>query len=127
MVAPTGIGGENAAGASGSHYLRGVYPCGTTNHAPTDSYYTGATNYATRIYLAEGATDAEREAVIGQYDGDASASVSVELFDEKPVSLGPLTFIVSILVTAGTSLLVSLRVARKNRKIDMVEALKGAE
>ena len=58
-----------------------------TMSAFLDSYYTGATNYATRIYLAEGATDAEREAVIGQYDGDASASVSVELFDEKPVSL----------------------------------------
>lgn len=80
-----------------------------------------------RIYLAEGATDEEREAVIGQYGGDASAGVSVELFDEKPVSLGPLMFIVSILVTAGTSLLVSLLVARRNRKIDMVEALKGAE
>ena len=105
----------------------GAYPCGTTNHAPTDSYYTGATNYAMRIYLAEGATDGERVAVIGLFGGDASAGVSVELFDEKPVSLGPLTFIVSILVTAGTSLLVSLLVARRNRKIDMVEALKGAE
>lgn len=58
-----------------------------TMSAFLDSYYTGATNYATRIYLAEGATDAEREAVINQYAGDASASVSVELFDEKPVSL----------------------------------------
>ena len=47
----------------------GAYPCGTTNHAPTDSYYTGATNYATRIYLAEGATDEEWEEVIGQNMG----------------------------------------------------------
>lgn len=58
-----------------------------TMSAFLDSYYTGATNYATRIYLAEGATDEAREAVIGQYEGDASASMSVELFDEKPVSL----------------------------------------
>lgn len=37
------------------------------------------------------------------------------------------TYIVSILLTVGMSVLVSLLVARKNRKIDMVEALKGAE
>ncbi len=52
-----------------------------------DAYYTGATNYATRIYLAESATDEQRQEVIDRYEGDASASVSVELFDEKPVSL----------------------------------------
>ncbi|MGM9684467.1 MAG: ABC transporter permease, partial [Eubacteriales bacterium] len=37
------------------------------------------------------------------------------------------TYLVSILLTVGMSVLVSLLVARKNRKIDMVEALKGAE
>lgn len=37
------------------------------------------------------------------------------------------TYLVSVLLTVGMSLLVSLMVARKNRKIDMVEALKGAE
>ena len=58
-----------------------------TMNAFLDSYYTGATNYATRIYLAEGASDEERKAVIEKYSGDASASLSVELFDEKPVSL----------------------------------------
>lgn len=41
--------------------------------------------------------------------------------------LGPLTYCVSILLTFGVSLLVGLMVARKNKKIDMVEALKGAE
>ena len=34
---------------------------------------------------------------------------------------------VSIALTLGVSLLVSLMVARKNKKINMVEALKGAE
>ena len=37
------------------------------------------------------------------------------------------TYLVSILLTVGMSFLVSLIVSRKNRKIDMVEALKGAE
>ena len=41
--------------------------------------------------------------------------------------LGALTYSVSILLTFGVSLLVSLAVARKNKKIDMVEALKGAD
>ena len=37
------------------------------------------------------------------------------------------TYVVSALLTFGVSLIVSLMVARKNRKIDMVEALKSAE
>lgn len=37
------------------------------------------------------------------------------------------TYFMSILLTVGMSLLVSFMVARKNRKIDMVEALKGVE
>ena len=41
--------------------------------------------------------------------------------------LGALTYAVSILLTFGVLLLVGLMVARKNKKIDMVEALKGAE
>ena len=47
-------------------------------------------------------------------------------YEMKPM-LGPLTYLVSILLTFGVSLLVGLMVARKNRKIDMVEALKGTE
>ena len=43
------------------------------------------------------------------------------------ITLGTLTYLVSILVTAGVSLLVSLLVARKNKKIDMVAALKAPE
>ena len=46
---------------------------------------------------------------------------------EMKLMLGPLTYCVSILLTFGVSLLVGLMVARKNKKIDMVEALKGAE
>ena len=46
---------------------------------------------------------------------------------EMKLMLGPLTYSVSILLTFGVSLLVSWMVARKNRKIDMVEALKNAE
>ena len=46
---------------------------------------------------------------------------------ELKLSLGPLTYCVSIFVTFGISLAVGFMVARKNRKIDMVEALKNAE
>ncbi len=46
---------------------------------------------------------------------------------EMKLMLGPTTYIVSILLTFGVSLFVGWMVARKNRKIDMVEALKDAE
>ncbi len=46
---------------------------------------------------------------------------------EMAITLGPLTYLVSILVTAGVSLVVSLLVAGKNKKIDMVAALKAPE
>ena len=43
------------------------------------------------------------------------------------MAISPQTVIISVLLTAGMSLLVGWMVSRKNRKIDMVEALKGAE
>lgn len=46
---------------------------------------------------------------------------------ELSLTLGMLTYSVSILLTFGVSLVVGWMVARKNKKIDMVEALKGAE
>ena len=46
---------------------------------------------------------------------------------EMKLMLGPLTYTVSVLLTFGVSLFVGWLVARKNKKIDMVEALKGAE
>ena len=46
---------------------------------------------------------------------------------ELKTTVGALTYTVSIVLMLGVSLAVSFLVARKNRKIDMVEALKGAE
>ena len=46
---------------------------------------------------------------------------------EMKLMLGLLTYSVSILLTFGVSILVGWMVARKNKKIDMVEALKNAE
>ena len=46
---------------------------------------------------------------------------------ELKLLLSPLTYCVSILLTFGVSLLVGLMASKKNRKIDMAEALKGAE
>ncbi len=46
---------------------------------------------------------------------------------EMKLMLGPLTYSVSILLTFGVSLLVGWMVAGKNKKIDMVEALKNTE
>jgi len=46
---------------------------------------------------------------------------------ELKLTLGVLTYSISILLTFGVSLAVGWMVAKKNKKIDMVEALKGAE
>ncbi len=46
---------------------------------------------------------------------------------ELKLMLGSLTYAVSVVLTFGVSLLVGWMVARKNRKINMVEALKDGE
>ena len=46
---------------------------------------------------------------------------------EMNLALSPLTLIISAGLTFAVSTLVSLAVSKKNKKIDMVEALKGAE
>ncbi len=46
---------------------------------------------------------------------------------EMKVQIGALTYLLSVVLTFGVSLAVGFMVARKNKKIDMVEALKGAE
>ena len=46
---------------------------------------------------------------------------------EMRLAIGPTTYAVSILLTFGVSLLVGAMVARKNRRIDMVAALKAQE
>ena len=46
---------------------------------------------------------------------------------EMKLTLGPLTYAVSILLTFGVSLLVGWMIARRTRSIDMVEALKGVD
>ena len=46
---------------------------------------------------------------------------------ELSVHVGTPTYIISLLLTFGVSLLVGMMVSRKNKKIDMVEALKVAE
>ena len=43
------------------------------------------------------------------------------------LTVSAVAYIISVVLTFGMSLPVSLMVARKNKKIDMVEALKGAE
>lgn len=46
---------------------------------------------------------------------------------EMKLTLGPLTWVVSTALTFGVSLIVGWMIARKNRKINMVEALKGVD
>lgn len=46
---------------------------------------------------------------------------------EMSLTVSAVAYIISVMLTFGMSLPVSLMVARKNKKIDMVEALKGAE
>ena len=50
------------------------------------TYYGDAANYSSRIYISEDATDSERTTLIDKYDGDWSASVSVQI-EDKAVSL----------------------------------------
>lgn len=59
---------------------------GDTMDAFLDLYYDGATNYASRIYLAEDATAQQRDRVRDEYSGDVSQSLSVQI-DDKAVSL----------------------------------------
>ena len=51
-----------------------------------DGFFDKAMNYSSRIFLADDATEKQREAVIDKYKGDWSSSISVQLGD-KPVSL----------------------------------------
>ena len=46
---------------------------------------------------------------------------------EMRMTLGPLTWLISISLTFGVSLIVGWMIARKNRRINMVEALKGVD
>ncbi|MBR0189847.1 MAG: hypothetical protein IJQ23_05625, partial [Clostridia bacterium] len=46
---------------------------------------------------------------------------------EMVLSLGFMTFAVSVLLTFGVSFVVGLMVSNKNKRINMVEALKGVE
>ena len=46
---------------------------------------------------------------------------------ELKLVLGPATWLISVLLTFGVSLAVGLMIARKNRHIDMVAALKTEE
>lgn len=43
------------------------------------------------------------------------------------LSISWLSFVISILITLGTSWFVSIVIANKNKKIDMVESLKCSE
>ena len=68
--------------------------------------------------------------LIGLPGGYLTLSVLMKLLAseyEMRTVIGPLTYAVSIILTFGVSLAVSVMIAAKNKKIDMVEALKGAE
>ena len=60
--------------------------------------------------------------ILGQLPETALASEY-----EMKLTLGPATYLVSIVLTFGVSLAVGMMVARKNRNIDMVAALKTEE
>ncbi|MBR6331935.1 MAG: FtsX-like permease family protein, partial [Dehalococcoidales bacterium] len=46
---------------------------------------------------------------------------------EMELIIKPLSYLWSAAITLGVSLIVSIMISRKNKKIDMVEALKGTE
>ena len=47
-----------------------------------DSYYDGTMDYETRIYLADNVDPSQRQALIRNYDGDASAQIGCDLNGE---------------------------------------------
>ena len=47
-----------------------------------DMYYDGATNYASRIYMADDTDNAQAEKIADRYDGDWSSTVSVQIDDD---------------------------------------------
>lgn len=59
---------------------------GDTMDAFLALYYDGATNYSSRIFLAQDASKEQRDEIIKKYSGDWSASLSVQM-GEKAVSL----------------------------------------
>lgn len=68
--------------------------------------------------------------ILGMPAGAITLNVLMKLMAseyEMQTVIGPMTYIISVLLTFGVSFAVSLMVARKNKQIDMVEALKGAE
>ena len=76
-------------------------------------HYAGYAAMVGVIGLAGGVAALDYLSIAGEY--------------EMHLVIGPVTYCVSLLLTCGVSVLVSLLVARKNRKINMVEALKGTE
>ena len=76
-------------------------------------HYAGYAAMAGVIGLAGGVAALDYLSIAGEY--------------EMHLAIGPVTYCVSFLLTCDVSVLVSLLVARKNRKINMVEALNGTE
>lgn len=58
-----------------------------TMNAFLNTYYNDAMQYSSRIYIAEDADRGERINLINKYNGDWSASVSVQIENDKAVSL----------------------------------------
>ena len=70
--------------------------------------------------------EAERHCGTAEIRGQLPETALASEYEMK-LTLGPATYLVSIVLTFGVSLAVGLMVARKNRNIDMVAALKTEE
>ena len=70
--------------------------------------------------------EAERHCGTAEIRGQLPETALASEYEMK-LTLGPATYLVSIVLTFGVSLAVGMMVARKNRNIDMVAALKTEE
>lgn len=52
-----------------------------------NTYYTDAAGYASKIFISDEASDDERNEIVRKYDGDWSSSISVQLNNDRAVSL----------------------------------------
>ncbi len=60
----------------------GAFGMSDTLQAFLKLYYDGATNYASRIFLADEATEEQRRDILQQYEGDESGTVAVQAGDQ---------------------------------------------
>lgn len=98
----------------------------TLNNDELANYRASKVGFIFQFYnLIPTLTVLENVSLINEIAPDAIDAKASEY--EMSLSISWLSFVISILITLGVSWLVSVVIANKNKKIDMVESLKCSE